>query len=161
MCAANPSTLARESARVRFLNPQPQTLTQGYACTSLNLARTLSADAAHLTPVLVDRLLDHVGLLVGDEHATVASLSPACAASALAVIAHALRATASHNRTAGALAAVVTRFEAGMVATLRETAAGLIAGQVCQPPPEGAGRLSEDPTPHTLHPKPRTPTPEA
>ncbi|KAJ1466434.1 hypothetical protein T484DRAFT_1861647 [Baffinella frigidus] len=104
-------------------------LSQGYACTSLNLARTLSADAAHLTPVLVDRLLDHVGLLVGDEHATVASLSPACAASALAVIAHALRATASHNRTAGALAAVVTRFEAGMVATLRETAAGLIAGQ--------------------------------
>ncbi|KAJ1495836.1 REJ domain-containing protein, partial [Baffinella frigidus] len=104
-------------------------LSQGYACTSLNLASTLSADPAHLTPVLVDRLLAHVALLVGDEHTTVASLTPACAASAITAIAHALRATGGHNRTAGALAGVMGRVEAGVAATLRETAAGLIAGQ--------------------------------
>ena len=83
VCGATSSTLEQERALGGSLNRKPHTQTQGYACTSLNLASALSADPDHLTPDLVDRLLAHVALLVSDEHATVASLAPACAASVL------------------------------------------------------------------------------
>ncbi|KAJ1480411.1 hypothetical protein T484DRAFT_1810859, partial [Baffinella frigidus] len=73
-------------------------LSQDYACTSLLLASTLSSDPTHLTPTLTSRLLSHLTLLVSDEHATIPSLPPACAASAITTMSHALRATAGNAR---------------------------------------------------------------
>jgi hypothetical protein len=40
-------------------------------CTLLNLASTISSNPAHLSTALVARLLDHVTVLVSDEHSSV------------------------------------------------------------------------------------------
>ena len=46
-------------------------MSEGYMCTSLNLASTISSTAEHLSTALVERMLDHVTILVSDEHSSV------------------------------------------------------------------------------------------
>ncbi|KAJ1478490.1 hypothetical protein T484DRAFT_2936518 [Baffinella frigidus] len=105
-----------------------QSMSEGYMCASLNLASTISSYPAHLSTSLVARLLDHVTVLVSDQHSSVASITTSCASSALSFMTNALVATKLGNVSDADLSSVVSKFEQGLVAVLRETAAGLIEG---------------------------------
>ncbi|KAJ1470258.1 hypothetical protein T484DRAFT_1848507 [Baffinella frigidus] len=115
-----------ESAAVTVNNAA--SMSEGYMCTLLNLASTISSNPAHLSTALVARLLDHVTVLVSDEHSSVASITTSCASSALSFMANSLAATKYGNVSDADLSSVVGKFEQGLVSVLRETAAGLIEG---------------------------------
>ncbi|KAJ1473645.1 hypothetical protein T484DRAFT_1835196 [Baffinella frigidus] len=115
-----------ESAAVAVNNAA--SMSAGYMCTSLNLASTISSNPAHLSTALVARLLDHVTVLVSDEHLSVASITTSCASSALSFMSNALAATKHGNVSNADLASVVTKVERGLMSVLRETAAGLVEG---------------------------------
>ena len=100
-------------------------LSQGYVCASLNLAGALTANKEHLNISSVERMLSYLGVLINDQHSSVASFDGVCTGSALGALANVL---AAHSGNATDI--FIRRLETSVESTLREAAAGLIAGQV-------------------------------
>ena len=107
-------------------------------CASLNLASTISANALHLSPALIARMLTHASVLLSDEHASVPSIDAACARSALAVMANTLAASNTSSAEGGDSfdgQNSLFSIEANLASILRETAgpvsgdAGMVNGE--------------------------------
>jgi hypothetical protein len=97
-------------------------MAQGYACAALALTQSISANKDHLNETIVDRMLDHAGVLINDAHGTVDSLTN-CAGAAMAVLSQLVAASANASTS------LFDRFHTAQRAVLTETAAGLINGQ--------------------------------